>query len=314
MKYQSFASLKLPVSKIILGTSTEKCRRGENCDEVFDKALQLGITTFDTARVYGKSEEIIGDWMERKGVRERVNILSKGGHHSPLLIKRLKEKDILFDVQLSLQKLKTDYIDIYLLHRDDPSLPVDGMVETLNSLYAQGKIKAFGCSNWTKERIEKANEYAYKHNLVPFAFSSPYYGLAEMKESFFAYGLKGLTGAEKEAERAWYQQTQMPVFAYSTLANGLFTDKVEKPAQLQPFWVKAAFGNLGNFARRARCKVLAEKKGCSISQLAIAWSLHSEMNVFPIVGASRMESLQSSFSATKIVLTEEEYAYLNEGF
>lgn len=201
MKHKSFENVKLPVSKIILGTSTNACVQGKNCDEVFNEALKLGITTFDTARVYGKSEEVIGDWMARTGLREKVNILSKGGHHSPLLKKRLKEKDILYDIGLSLEKLKTDYIDIYILHRDDTSLPVDGIVETLNGLYEKGKIRAFGGSNWTKERIEQANEYAYKHHLQPFTFSSPYYGLAEMKESFFAYGLKGLTGEEKREER-----------------------------------------------------------------------------------------------------------------
>lgn len=311
MEYKSFENVKLPVSKLVLGTSTKPCVKGENCDEVFNEALKLGITTFDTAHVYGKSEEVIGAWMERTGSREKVNILSKGGHHSPLLKKRLKEKDIRFDVETSLQKLKTDYIDIYLLHRDDTALPVSGMVEILNELYAQGKIRAFGGSNWTKERIEQANEYAYQHNLQPFTFSSPYYGLANMQESFFAYGLVGLTGAEKEADRQWYMENQMPIFAYSTLGSGLFSGKVEKRGDLAPFWVRAAFGDKSNFERLSRCKELAKKKGCSVPQLAVAWALHNDLNVFPIVGASRVETLRSSVEALKITLTEEEYAYLN---
>ena len=277
---------------------------------MFDEALKLGITTFDTARVYGKSEEVIGDWMERTGSREKVNILSKGGHHSPLLKKRLKEKDVLYDIGLSLEKLKTDYIDIYLLHRDDPSLPVDGIVETLNGLYVKGKIKTFGGSNWTRERIEQANEYAYKHNLQPFTFSSPYYGLAELKESFFAYGLTGLTGTEKETDRRWYTQNRMPVIAYSTLGSGLFSGKVRKRGDLHPLWVRMAFGNKGNFERLFRCEELAKKKGCSVSQLAIAWSTQSSMNVFPIVGASKVKTLTSSVEALNIILTEEERSYL----
>ena len=311
MKYANIEGVKLPVSKIILGTSTTACFQGENCDEVFNEALKLGITTFDTARVYGKSEEVIGDWMERTGSREKVNILSKGGHHSPLLIKRLKEKDILYDIGLSLEKLKTDYIDIYLLHRDDTKIPVGEIVETLNGLYAKGKIKAFGGSNWTKERIEAANEYAYKRNLQPFTFSSPYFGLADMKESFFAYGLVGLTGEEKAADRKWYTENQMPVVAYSTLASGLYSGKMEKPSDLRPFWVRSAFGDKKNFEKLERCKELAKKKGCTVAQLAIAWSLKSEMNVFPIVGASKVKTLQSSVEALELSLSEEEYAYLS---
>ena len=311
MKYENFKNVKLPVSKMILGTSTNACFQGGNCDEVFNEALNLGITTFDTARVYGKSEEVIGDWMARTGAREKVNILSKGGHHSPLLKKRLKEKDILYDIALSLEKLKTDYIDIYLLHRDDTKIPVGEIVETLNGLYAQGKIKAFGGSNWTRERIEAANEYAYKRNLQPFTFSSPYFGLADMKESFFAYGLTGLTGEEKEADRKWYTENQMPIVAYSTLGGGLYSGKIEKANELRPFWVRSAFGDKRNFEKLARCRELAKKKGCTVAQLAIAWSLKSEMNVFPIVGASKVKTLRSSVEALDISLTEEEYAYLS---
>lgn len=310
MQYFNLENVKLPLSRIILGTSTKPCCNGENCDEVFNEALKLGITTFDTARVYGRSEEVIGDWLARTGAREQVNLLSKGGHHSPLLKKRVKRKEILSDLEVSLQKLKTDYIDIYLLHRDDTSVPVGELVETLNEAYAQGKIKVFGGSNWTTRRIEQANEYAYQHGLQPFTVSSPYYGLADMKESFFAYGLVALTGKEKEKDRLWYQNNQMPVVAYSTLGSGLFSGKVERRGDLHPFWVRSAFGAEENFQRLARAKELAEKKGCTLSQIAIAWSLHSPMNVLPIVGASKGKHLRSAVEALNISLTEEEYSYL----
>lgn len=311
MQYFNLDNGKLPLSRIILGTATGACCNGENCDEVFNEALKLGVTTFDTARVYGRSEEVIGDWLERTGNREKVNLLSKGGHHTPLLKKRVNRKEILSDLEVSLQKLKTDYIDIYLLHRDDKSVPVGELVETLNEAYTQGKIKAFGGSNWTPRRLEQANEYAYQRGLQLFTISSPYYGLADMKESFFAYGLVGLTGKEKQADRLWYQNNQMPVVAYSTLGNGLFSGKVEKRGDLSPFWVRSAFGSEANFQRLARAKELAQKKGCTLSQIAIAWSLHSSINVFPIIGTSRAKHLRSAVEALQISLSEEEYAYLS---
>lgn len=311
MQYFNLENVKLPLSRIILGTSTKPCCNGENCDEVFNEALKLGITTFDTARVYGRSEETLGDWLDRTGTRARVNILSKGGHHTPLLRKRIDRKEILSDLETSLRKLKTEYIDIYLLHRDDLSVAVGDIVEILNEAYAEGKIKAFGGSNWTVRRIEQANEYAYAHGLQPFLVSSPYYGLADMKESFFAYGLVGLTGEQKQADRLWYQNNQMPVVAYSTLGGGLFSGKVEKRGDLSPFWVRSSFGGKENFQRLERAKEVAKKKGCSLSQIAIAWSLHGEMNVFPIVGASKVKHLQSAVEGLKILLTEEEYAYLS---
>ncbi len=311
MEYVKSENVKLPISKIVLGTSTAPCCSGQNCDEVFNEALKLGINTFDTARVYGKSEEVIGDWLERTGNRENVNILTKGAHHSPLLIKRVNRKAILSDIAVSLEKLKTDYIDIYLLHRDDPSVPVGEIVDTLNELYEQGKIRAFGGSNWTVARILQANEYAYRHNLQPFSISSPYYGLAEMKENFFAYGLIGLTGYDgNERDRAWYTENQMPIVAYSTLGGGLFSGKVQKRADLHSSWGKSAFGSKENFIRMERAKELAAKKGCTIAQIAIAWSLHSAMNVCPIVGVSKVSHLPSTVGALSVSLTEGEYSYL----
>lgn len=132
-----------------------------------------------------------------------------------------------------------------------------------------------------------------------------------MKESFFAYGLVGLTGKKKQADRLWYQNNQMPVVAYSTLGSGLFSGKVEKRGDLSPFWVRSAFGAEENFQRLARAKELARKKGCALSQIAIAWSLHSPMNVFPIIGASKAKHLRSAVEALQISLSEEEYAYLS---
>ena len=87
--------------------------------------------------------------------------------------------DILHDAHNSLAKLKTNHLDIYMLHRDDPSVPVGPIVDVLNRLYDEGKIGAFGGSNWTVERTEEANNYALKHGLQPFTVASPNFGLAD---------------------------------------------------------------------------------------------------------------------------------------
>lgn len=311
MEYQKFENVKLPVSKLVFGTSIQPCVKGLNCDEIFDEAVNLGITIFDTARVYGKAEETLGAWMEKRGKRDKIVVLSKGGHHNPLLMKRLKEKHILYDANKSLEKLRTDFIDIYLLHRDNPAVPVDEMVETLNALRAQGKIGAFGGSNWSHERIEQANEYAYKKGLTPFTFSSPYFGLANMRKTGFGYGLLGITGQENASAREYYEKTQMPIVAYSTLGKGLFSGKVTEKRQISPLWARHSFGEDANFLRLARCKELALKKGVSVAQIAIAWSKSSALNVFPIVGASKPATLRLSVEAMSITLSADERAYLN---
>ena len=310
MQYQTLETVKLPISRMILGTGIDAFWQGKNCDLGLDTAFQLGINTFDTARMYGKAENVLGDWIERRNLREKVNILSKGGHPGFLGIKRLSQKAILADVEASLQALKTDYIDIYLLHRDNPSVPVDEMVETLNILYVKGKIHAFGGSNWTHQRLQEANEYAYKHNMEPFRFSSPCYGLASMKKSLPAYDMVGVRG-DVQAEE-WYRENQMPLLAYSPLGHGLFTGKIDTPKQLSPLWVRSAFGTEENFATLQRCRHLAIEKEYSVAQIALAWAMRGEMNVFPIVGTASPKHLRASVEAMEISLTEEEYSYLSQ--
>ena len=141
--------------------------------------FRSGVNAFDTARVYALSEKSLGDWVYQRGLREQVVLLSKCGHPSVSGEKRINEQEIRRDFAESSQYLKTDFIDIYLLHRDDPEIEAGVAVEILNALYAEGKIGAFGGSNWTHQRIEEANEYAYKHSLVPFSVSSPNFGLAD---------------------------------------------------------------------------------------------------------------------------------------
>ena len=308
MRYQEFDNVKLPVSRIILGTGIDCMWQGKDCDEGLDTAFALGINTFDTARMYGKAEEVLGDWILRRGIRDQVNILSKGGHPGFLGIKRLSHKHIRGDVERSLEALQTGKIDIYLLHRDNPNVPVGEMVETLNELHAQKKIGAFGGSNWTHTRLQEANEYAYKYNLQPFTFSSPCYSLATMQSTLPTYDMVGVSGNE-QAE-TWYKETGMPLLAYSPLGHGLFTGKVKKKGQLSPLWVRSAFGSKDNFERVEACEALAKEKGYTMAQIALAWTLHSPMNVFPIVGTLSPKHLQATVDALEITLSDEEYIHL----
>lgn len=124
--------------------------RGQNANELLDAVYAAGVNTLDTARVYGKSERTFGKWLTEKNIRDKVVILSKCGH--PNLIfgtKRVNEKEMWKDLEKSLKELQTDFIDIYLLHRDDLQKDAGELVEIFNAMHAEGKIGAFGGSNWT---------------------------------------------------------------------------------------------------------------------------------------------------------------------
>ena len=129
MKYSKIAGVDKPVSKIILGTSTPAFMRGENCNSLLDCALSLGINAFDTARVYGRAEKALGRWLAAPGVRERAVVISKCCHPDIFGRRRVNARAMRADLKKSLSALGTDYIDIYLLHRDDLSVPAGTVVD-----------------------------------------------------------------------------------------------------------------------------------------------------------------------------------------
>src|SRR5712692_3178319 len=155
MRYGHIASTSKPISRIVQGTSVApvSINNRDGCFALFDGVLAHGITAFDTAHQYahGDAERLLGRWMHERGVREQVFILSKCAHHTADR-RRVTPADITTDLMDSLARLDTDYVDLYVLHRDDPSVPVGPIVEALNEHYAAGRIRAFGGSNWSVER------------------------------------------------------------------------------------------------------------------------------------------------------------------
>jgi len=222
MPYGRVEGVDKPVSRLVLGTMILHTDRLEESFALLDAAMELGYNTLDCAHVYGGggSERAIGRWMQARGNREQVVILTKGCHPNADR-KRVTPFDLAADLHDSLARLQTDYIDLYLLHRDDPEVPVGPIVEALNHHHREGKIRAFGGSNWRHERIQQANEYARAHGLLPFAASSPHFSLAEQVQDPWGPGCVALSGPREAAARAWYAANQMPIFALFQPGPGL---------------------------------------------------------------------------------------------
>lgn len=314
METKKIEGLEIPVSRFIYGTATARMTTGENADEILDAVLEAGITTFDTARLYGEAEAVLGDWVERRGIRDRVNILTKGCYQSEER-SRVTPEDIRSDLAQSLERLKMESVDIYLLHRDDPSVPVEPLVECLNELKEEGKFKIFGGSNWSVERLEAANRYAVNHGLQPFTISSPSYSLAEMVRDPWG-GSVWLSGPARAQDRAWYTKNQMPVFAYSSLARGFLSGKYrtgqsEDIHESLPWAPIEEYYCADNVERLRRAELLAEEKGCGVPAVVLAWALRQPMNVFCILSPSSAKHLSSVLSAFQITLSDEEAAWMN---
>ena len=319
MQYSRIKGIEKNISRIVLGTMCSLENENEMF-ELFDCAYEQGITTFDCAPVYsgGRSEIILGKWIKMNNLQDKVFVITKCAHPNPYR-KRVSNYDILSDLEDSLARTGLDYFDMYLLHRDDESVPVSIVVETLNRIYDTGRIKCFGGSNWTHKRIETANEYAEKFGLKCFDATSPNYSLARQIANpwgAWADGCVSATGDENKAARDYYQNNQMPIFAYSSLGHGLFSGKVSTLSIEEAKKNMAIPGQIGylyeeNLERLRRAEKLADKYNVSVAQIALAFLLHQKCNIFPIVGAMTKGEIKDCVASLNVKITNEELEWLD---
>ncbi|MBE5774205.1 MAG: aldo/keto reductase [Clostridiales bacterium] len=328
MEYGKLKYVERPVSRLIFGTAIPelfaamRSLHGDEPDfikkldrafELLDAAYDLGIQTFDCANHYG--EEPLGEWMKDRGLIDKVTVLTKGAHHNAWR-KRVTDFDILSDAHDSLKKLNRDRIDIYVLHRDDPEVPVGPIVEALNRLHREGKIGAFGASNWTHQRISEANAYALEHGLVPFTVSSPNYGLADQVDDPWGGGCVTISGPSNADARRWYAENNMPVIAYSSLGRGLFSGRVKSNDPESALIGMDEFARKGylcpeNMRRLARAEELAAEKGLTVPEIAMAWIMNQKLDVYAVVASANRDRMKSNIRAAKILLSETECRWLN---
>ena len=315
MIYSNIPYVKKQVSRLVHGTIMVTVSKKEESFKLLDSMYELGVNAFDTAAVYGDGERLIGMWLKDRGIRDNVVVLTKGAHHNAWR-KRVTPYDITADVHDSLAKLMCDYIDIYILHRDDPEVPVGPIVETLNKLHKEGKIGAFGGSNWTHQRLAMANEYAKENGLIPFSVSSPNYGLAEQVDNPWGPGCVSLSGPKEIDARKWYSITNMPIFAYSSLGRGLFSGRLKSsdPDQALKLFEQPTLQGYFypvNIRRLERVEIMAQSKGLSVPQIAMAWLMNQPLNVFALVGAFKADEMRENIEALNLKLTQEEMDWLD---
>ena len=305
----------LEASRIFFGTAAPPVSTDEeSAYTLLDGVLDSGINTFDCARSYGKAENALGKWLESRKCRDNVIILSKCGDVKNGVVK-VSRQVILNQLQQSLEALRVNCIDIYLLHRDDPNTPVEEFIDTLNELKDAGRIKVFGVSNWTHQRIESANNYAASKKITGFQVSSPNYGLALQVKDLWGGGCVTISGKENAAARQWYIQNQMPVVAYSSLGRGFFSGKFKAGNYSAAEHFLDTFAQKGylcgeNMCRLGRAEELAEKYGVSVPEIAMRYVFSSAMNMFAVVSTSSIQRLRMNIKAANSPLTQNEVEYL----
>ena len=309
---ESLPTLTIPgldkeLSRIVFGCDNQSDTN--HAFAMFDHFYSKGGNVFDTAYIYnnGKSDFYLGSWIESRNLRDEVVVLGKGAHTPDCMPEKIRPQ-----LEETLSRMSTAYLDIYCLHRDNESLPVEGFIDTLNELKNEGLIKVFGASNWSLDRFKQANEYAEKEGKDGFTILSNNFSLAYMNNPVWP----GCFSCSEDEYVNYLKEKQIAIFPWSSQARGFFLESQEfsgaahvadpNREEQERVWVSE-----DNLERRSRCFELASKKSVDPIQMALAFVLNQNFPSFPLIGPRNFFETESSLEATKIELSFEETSWLN---
>ena len=312
MEYRNLGGTGLKVSAICLGTMTYGSQVGETeAINIIKSAMNAGVNFIDTADQYvdGRTEEIVGKAL--KGERHSVVLATKvGAWKSGPGVNDigLSRKHIMKEIEESLRRLGTDYIDLYYAHRPDYETPIEETLRAMDDLVHQGKVRYIACSNFRAWQLCKALWVSDLHNLTRFDCVQPPYNLLTRD---IEYELLPLCADEK-----------IGVCVYNPLAGGLLSGKhdLSKPPAERTRFTDERLGSMyrerywsaTNFGAVAHLKQIAEEHGRNLAQFAFAWILGNEIITSVVCGASSTEQLEVNLRATEIKLSVEELAACDE--
>jgi len=299
---EQHASLALGLGTLGMGTKTDE----RESRRILDAYVAAGGRLIDTAASYSdwipgevrRVEKLLGRWLREHGGRERIYLSTKGCHPDrPFDLEtaghRVRPEVIRDEISVSLDALGTDYIDLWFLHRDDPLYPVEPLVDTLNAEVRAGRIRAFGVSNWTTKRIEKANTYAERSGQAGFVANQVRWSLASAAAKPFPD--RSLVAMD-EAMLAWHRDSGAIAMPYASLAGGYFTkalgsDEAWRETRLNLYDTPSNRKRLGAVAK------IVARKACSPTAVALAYLWHHDFPVAPLVGPSRLGQLEEILEA-----------------
>lgn len=273
---------------------------------LLDAYFEAGGNLFDTGWVYGAgyTEKLLGQWLASRGTREDAVVIGKGAH-SPLCYPDVIGKQL----AQTLERLQTDHVDVYFMHRDNPDVPVGEFVDAMDAEVRAGRIRGvFGGSNWTMARMDEAIAYAERTGKQKPGALSNNFALAEMLEPIWA----GCITSSTDEWKAWLKARQMPNFSWSSQGRGFFTERAGRDRRDNEELVRVWYSEK-NFQRRDRAIELARKLGKSPIHVALAYVLAQPFPSIPLIGPRTLNELDDSLVAFDIQLTPDQVAWLEHG-
>ena len=315
MEYVRFGNTGMKVSRICLGTMTygkpnerwQWALNEEQSRPYIKQALELGINFFDTADVYstGASEEVVGNALKDFARREEVVIATKV--FNPMSQdpndRGLSRKHIMSSIDRSLKRLKTDYVDLYQIHRWDYHTPIEETLEALHDIVKAGKARYIGGSSMYSWQFAKALYTSDLHGWTRFVSMQPHYNLIYREE-------------EREMLPLCEDQ-KIAVIPWSPLARGLLTgnrskDWTETLRARTDQYSKLLYRSDSDFDIIDRVSEIAAQRGVTPAQISLAWILSKPVITAPIIGASKPGHLEQAVAALSVKLTDEEITRLEE--
>lgn len=318
MERRKLTGTDLDVSPICYGTGWLGSELvGQEADKLINLVRDAGGNFLDTAHCYGfwgergagSSERGLADYVRRNG-RSDLVIGTKGGHPGATGYRTVEHwldpGRILADIDDSLGRLEVATIDLFWLHRDELSRPVSEIIETLNREIARGRIRWLGASNWRPSRIAEANAYAQSHGLRGFSASQPEFSLASKNTPNPTAEADTSNGTAtlflEEADQAWHRRSGLAVVPYTSTAGGYFASGGQK--------AQGGFDNPVSRQRLAGAQKLAKDLGATAGQVALAWLMHQDFPVFPIVGPRNADHLREDLGAAQVRLSPDQVHFL----
>ena len=313
MKYTALGASGIQVSRICLGgLSFGQITPGGHqwlldqaqCTDMIRHALDLGVNFIDTANKYadGTSEEYIGQALKRLGVPRHEVVLATKVYFNSTTTEHLTKQAILAEIDLSLRRLQTDYVDLYQIHRYDYDTPVEETMEALDSLVRAGKVRAIGASSMYGYQFHNMQLAAEKNDWTRFSTMQNHYNLIYRED-------------ERELIPIC-RQYGVALIPYSPLASGHLshrawdsgTARSRTDAMAAKKYDRSMDADLKVIER---VEEVALQRGVTMSQIALAWLFHKGAAA-PIVGATKMAHFDDATAAVDLTLTDAEAAYLEE--
>jgi 1-deoxyxylulose-5-phosphate synthase len=308
MEYRQLGRSGMRVSKLCLGTMVGFTSKNEaEAKKIIDEALDSGVNFIDTADCYGESEDIVGKALAETGKREKAVLATKFGW---FMGKDANDygsgrKHMISACEKSLRRLKTDYIDLYILHVVDPNTPMDELLYTFDILVRQGKVRYIGTSKHPVSLILEGVFTSEKYNLPRFVSEQPPYSLLDRRP-------------ENELVPAC-KKHGVGITPFYPLASGLLSGKYRKDAP-PPEGGRMSRKTPGSdeiYTMEAADAIeklipLAEGKGLSLAEFSLAWLMQAEGVASAILGARKLEYLRSGIKACEVSFSEEELKAVDE--